>query len=359
MFGFAEAAQHPTRSTARTTHAPNKEEPNGRDQDDQWQHAGEEAHPDAGACFVGVVDIAFVQLFDVNAGLADLKENPVGPSVWGFAQSAGSRADIGNQPVVFHRNRAFEATRLDGCCGQEVWNDGLAQRIPLHQSTIVKHLPQFVDLDALGGEDGGHLDGFAFQGLAIATKDGIFLVPQPTCFVSVGHLTVGSDECPFGVRRGDGHLLVVAFDVGQECLPALDLNAATGLVGDGEHDGHDGKGQKPSQKTASAGWWLRLFVVVLVGRRWLLGHSGASGSRRKRRSPTIGGNLALHRTITSPTAVHPRQFGRYAGTIVAVRRFLVLRLGQRPPHPGRNPPRFGHSAAISARYRWPNPPTPR
>ena len=87
-------------------HALNKEEPNGRNQDDQWQHASEQAHPDAGACFV-VFDVAFVQLLDINAGLADLKED-AGPSVW-FAQSAGSRANVGHQPVVFHRNRAFEA----------------------------------------------------------------------------------------------------------------------------------------------------------------------------------------------------------------------------------------------------------
>ena len=346
MLGFAKAAQHAAGSTARTAHAPNKEEPNGRDQDDQWQHAGEQAHPNAGACFVGVVDVAFVQLLDINAGLADLKEDAVGPSVWGFAQSAGSRANIGHQPVVFHRNRAFEAARLDGGGGQKGGNDGLAQRISLHFPAVVEQLPQFVHLHALGGEDGSHLGGFALQRLAVATKDGVLFVPQPTIFVSVGHLTVGSDECSLGVRGRHGDLLVVAFDVGQECFPTLDLHAATGLVGDGEHDGHDGKGQQPAQKTASAGRWLGLFVVVWVGRRWLLGHSGASGSGRKMESSTIGGNLALHRTITSPTAVHPRQSGRYAGTIVAVRRFLVLRPGRRLPRPGRNPPQFGHSAAI-------------
>ena len=199
MLGFAKAAQHAAGSTARTAHAPNKEEPNGRDQDDQWQHAGEQAHPDAGACFVGVVDVAFVQLLDINAGLADFKEDAVGASVWGFAQSAGSRANVGHQPVVFHRNRAFEAARLDGRCGQKGGDDGLTQRISLHIPAVVEHLSQFVHLHALGGEHGSHLGGFAFQRLAIAAKDGVLFVPQPASVVSVGHLTVGSDECTFGV----------------------------------------------------------------------------------------------------------------------------------------------------------------
>ena len=190
VLGFSEAAQHPAWSTTRTTHAPDKEEPDGRDQDDQWQHAGEQAHPNAGACFIGVVDVSFVQLLDVNAGLADLKEDSVGAPVWRFAQPTGSRADVGDQPVVFHRDWAFQATRLDGSRGQEIWHDGLAQGISLHQPAVVEHLPQLVDLDALGGEDGGHLGGLAFQGLAIATKNGVFLVSQPTQFVSVCHLSV-------------------------------------------------------------------------------------------------------------------------------------------------------------------------
>ena len=70
------------------------------------------------------------------------------------------------------------------------------------------------------------------------------------------------------------------------------------------------------------------FVRRCLGRKTVVvGSFGSFWEREKMESSTIGGNLALHRTITSPTAVHPRQSGRYAGTIVAVRRFLVPRLG--------------------------------
>ena len=113
-------------------------------------------------------------------------------------------------------------------------------------------------------------------------------------------------------------------------MPILDLHAATGLVGDGEHDGHDGKA-KPAQNRL-AGWLLGLFVVVWVGRRWLLGirfrEREENGILHHRRE------LSLHRTITSPTAVHPRQSGRYAGTIVVVRQTSFPAWGNAHPTRG-------------------------